>query len=66
MSGFAIPTVFIMPEGTSHMRGSGFPSQGTAEQPFVVMAPRRDTSKKPSNCQPKPNVPDAVFTGFCM
>ena len=33
-----------MPLVTSAMRGAGLPGQGSAAQPFVVMAPRRLTS----------------------
>ena len=35
---------FIMPDGTSHMRGAGLPVQGSAEQPLRVIAPSRETS----------------------
>ena len=38
-----------MPEQTSAMRGWGLPGQGTAEAPFVVMAPKAVTSMKCSN-----------------
>ena len=64
--GLASPTVFIMPLGTSHMRGAGLPGQGSAEQPLRVIAPRRETSKKSSKTEPKAKVPEAVLTGFCM
>ena len=57
-----------MPPRTSVMRGLGLPGHGSAAHPLVVMAPRRETSKKFWNCQPNPKVPEAVLMGFlsCM
>ena len=62
--GFCRPTEFIIPPGTSVMRGAGLPGQGSAAQPLVVMAPSLLTSMSSLNCQPYPNVPDAVLIGF--
>ena len=47
--GFCRPTEFMTPLATSVMRGWGLPGQGTAEAPFVVMAPKAVTSMKCSN-----------------
>ena len=42
--GFCRPTEFMTPEQISVMRGAGFPCQGSAAQPLVVMAPSWLTS----------------------
>ena len=62
--GFCKPIEFSMPEGTSAMRGLALPSQPLRETPFVVTAPKADTSTKSEYSIPAANVPDAVVTGF--
>ena len=46
------------------MRGLALPSQPLRETPFVVTAPKADTSTKSEYSMPAANVPEAVVTGF--
>lgn len=64
--GFWSPMELSMPEGVSAMRGVSLPAQPFSERPFVVIAPRRLTSKNCAYSFPEANVPDAVVTGFFM
>ena len=64
MPGFCRPTQFKMPAGVSAMRGAGLPRRSVGVRPLTPMPPSRDRSKNSPYSWPKPNVPDAVVTGF--
>ena len=66
MPGFGSPIELSIPDGVSTVRGVTFPLRGRGVTVLVTRAPSLVRSTTDPYSAPKPEVPEAVITGFLI